>query len=70
MFYLYFTCALLCYWCSGICFSFIFVFLVAANCSLVALGNNILSIYNDIMFPSLLVTTLYDTIIMILFDDV
>ena len=48
----------------------IFVFLVATNCSFVALGNNFLYIYNCIMFPSLPVSTLYATVIMALFDDV
>ena len=45
-------------------FSWIFVFLVAANCSFDALGNIFLYICNDIMFPSLPVSTLYGTVIM------
>ena len=47
-------------------FSFIFVFFVTANCSVVALGNNFLNIYNSIMFPSLPVSTLNGTVIMTL----
>ena len=36
----------------------------------VALGNNYLYMYNDIMFPSLPMSTLYGTVIMTLSDDI
>ena len=51
-------------------FSWISVFLVAANCSFVAKGTRFLYIYNGNMFPSPCVSSLYCTIIMTLFDDV
>ena len=44
-------------------FSLMFVFLVATNCSIVALENNLLYMYNGIIFPSLSVSTLYQTVI-------
>ena len=50
-------------------FNWIFVFLVAANCSFVALANNFLYMCTDIMFPSLPVSTWYGTIIRTWFDD-
>ena len=43
--------------------SWIFVFLVAANCSFVAIETNCLYRCNGIMFPSLPVSTLYCTVI-------
>ena len=45
-------------------------FLVATNCSFVSLGNNLLYLCKNIMFPSLLVSILYGTIIETWFDDV
>ena len=50
-------------------FSWIFVFLVAANCSFPAIGNNLLYTYDDIMSPSLSLSTLYGTVITNLSDD-
>ena len=47
----------LCYCCLVICFSLMFVFLVAANCSIVALGNNFFYMYNGTIFPSLPIST-------------
>ena len=47
-----------------------FLFLVAANYSLVVLRKNLLYKSKDNMFPSLPVSTLYGTIIETLFDDV
>ena len=51
-------------------FSLLFVFVFATNCSIVALGNNILYVYNGITFPSLPMSTLYGTMIMTLFVEV
>ena len=51
-------------------FHWMFLFLVASNCSSFALGNNLLYKCKDIMFPSLPVSTLYGTVIKTWFDDV
>ena len=51
-------------------FSLMFVSVFAANCSIVALGNTFLYMYNGIIFPSLPMSTLYGTVFMTLFDDV
>ena len=45
-------------------------FLVAANCSFVVLGNNLLCLCEGIMFPSLPVSNSYGTIIKASFDGV
>ena len=67
----YYVLFLLCiclivYCCLVICFTWIFVFLVATNYSVVALENNFLYICNSIIFPSLPVSTLHVTVIMTL----
>ena len=49
-------------------FNWIFLFFVAANCSFLALGNNLLYKCKGIMFPSLPVSTLCGTIIETWFD--
>ena len=58
-----FTYAQLCWYSSVMCFNGIFLFLVTANCSFVALGNNLLCKCRGIIFPLLPVSTLYGTII-------
>ena len=47
-----------------------FLFVVASNCSFATLGNNLLYMCKGIMFHSLLVSTLYGTIIETWFNDV
>ena len=69
-FYCYFTYAQLCYCCYVVCVNWEFLFLVATNCSFVALENNVLNSCKSIMFPSLAVSTLYGTIILTWLDDV
>ena len=49
-------------------FNFLFIFLVVANCSIAALGNNFLNIYNGFMSPPLPVSTLYGTDVITVFD--
>ena len=44
--------------------------LADASLSIVALGNNFVNILNDIMFPSLPISNLYDTIMAAVLDDV
>ena len=51
-------------------FNWIFVFLVATNCSFVALWNDFLYMCKGMMFPLLPVSTLYGSIILTLFDNV
>ena len=53
-----------------LCFYLIIVFLVATNSSFVVCGNNFLYRHNGIMFPSLVVSSLYCTVIAASFDDV
>ena len=71
VFYFYLTnmpnCVAIILWCV---FNWMFLSLVATNCSFVVLGNNLLYMYKGIMFPSLPVSTLYGIIIEIWFDDV
>ena len=50
-------------------FNWIFLFLVAANCSFVGQGNNLLYKCKGIMFPSLPVSTFHGAIIETWFDD-
>ena len=47
-----------------------FYFSVAGNCSIVALRNNSLYKYKDIILPSLCVSTLYDITTLTRFDDI
>ena len=50
-------------------FNWMFLVLITANCSFVALGNNPLYMCKGFMFPSLPVSTLHHTIIETWFDN-